>query len=75
MRIATKTMYDNIMINLNNSIEAMNKANMETSSGKRINSLADDPAGLAKVLNLNSRIAEIEQIERNISMGQRQALI
>jgi flagellar hook-associated protein 3 FlgL len=47
----------------------MNKANEIVSTGKRINNLSDDPVGLTQALNVRSAISNIEQMQRNISLG------
>ncbi len=43
------------------------KAIKETTSGKRINDLSDDPSGAAFALGLKSRAKQLEQFERNIN--------
>ena len=67
MRVANKTIFDSIKINLDKATEAMAEANMVVSSGKRINRLSDDPVGLVTVLDLRSSLANIEQLQKNIS--------
>ncbi|MBW2015443.1 MAG: flagellar hook-associated protein FlgL [Deltaproteobacteria bacterium] len=69
MRIANKTLYDNIVSNLSKTSTEMLRANQVVSSGKRINRLSDDPVGLVAVLDLRSSQAHVEQLERNINMG------
>ena len=69
MRVATRTIFDNIKINLDKATEAMAEANLVASSGKRINRLSDDPVGLVTVLDLRSSLANIEQLQRNINTG------
>jgi flagellar hook-associated protein 3 FlgL len=69
MRVANKTLYDNIISNLNRVSTDMFKANQVVSSEKRINTLSDDPVGLVTVLDLRSSLENINQLERNISMG------
>ncbi len=69
MRIANKTIYDSITRNLTKTSTEMFRANQTVSSGKRINSLSDDPVGLVAVLDLRSSQAHVEQLERNIAMG------
>jgi flagellar hook-associated protein 3 FlgL len=36
---------------------------------KRINSISDDPIGLSQVLDLNTSLGNLEQIEKNVNMG------
>ncbi|MGD2149026.1 MAG: flagellar hook-associated protein FlgL [Desulfobacterales bacterium] len=69
MRVANKTIYDSITYNLRNCTQEMNKANEIVSTGKRINNLSDDPVGLTQALNVRSAISNIEQMQRNISLG------
>jgi flagellar hook-associated protein 3 FlgL len=69
MRVANRTIFDSIKINLDKATEAMAEANMVVSSGKRINRLSDDPVGLATVLDLRSSLANIEQLQKNINTG------
>ncbi|MFH1671937.1 MAG: flagellar hook-associated protein FlgL [Pseudomonadota bacterium] len=69
MRVATKTLYDNMIANLDIITEEMNSANETVATGKRINKLSDDPVGLTSVLNLHSARSNIEQLHRNINTG------
>lgn len=69
MRVATKTRYDQIKNNLARISEEMNKANNVVSSGKRIMDLSDDPVGLTQALKIKSTLKNIEQLGRNISVG------
>ena len=69
MRVANKTIFDNIKTNLDRVTEAMADANTVVSSGKRINRLSDDPVGLVTVLDLRSSLSNIEQLEKNIGTG------
>ena len=69
MRVANKTIYDAVTYNLSNCTQEMNKANEIVSTGKRINNLSDDPVGLTQALNVRSAISNIEQMQRNISLG------
>ena len=67
MRVANKAVYDITKYNLGNLTEELGKANKVVSSGKRINSLSDDPIGMTQVLNIKSSLANIAQMERNIT--------
>lgn len=69
MRVATKTLYDNMIANLGIITEDLKYANETVVTGKRINKLSDDPVGLNSVLNLHSARLNIEQLHRNIDMG------
>ncbi len=69
MRVANKTIYDNVTINLGRVTEALWKANEVVSTARKINDLSDDPVGLAKVLDLRSSLASVDQLGRNIEVG------
>ena len=69
MRVANKTIYDAVIYNLSSRTQEMNKANEIVSTGKRINNLSDDPVGLTQALNLKSAISNINQMQRNVSLG------
>lgn len=69
MRIAQKTLFDNMTRDLSRTATEMFRANQTVSSGKRIERLSDDPVGLVSVLDLNSSLANINQLERNINTG------
>ena len=70
MRIANKTLYDSVIQRLGTVSSEMMEANEVVSSTKRINNLSDDPVGLVSVLDLRSSLANVEQIGRNIQVGQ-----
>lgn len=69
MRVANKTIYDSAVRDLGKTSSDMVDANEVVSSGKRINHLSDDPVGLVSVLGLRSSISNLDQMNRNISMG------
>lgn len=70
MRVASKTIYDSVKYNLDNITESLSKANKIVSSGKRITELSDDPVGLIQALDIKSTLSNIEQLERNIDLGE-----
>jgi len=67
MRVANRTVYDTITFNLGNITEQLQKANEVVATGKRINSLSDDPVGLTQCLNIRSSLANLDQLDKNIS--------
>ncbi|MBN1903847.1 MAG: flagellar hook-associated protein FlgL [Deltaproteobacteria bacterium] len=69
MRVANKTIYDGTIRNLGMTSSGMVDANETVSTTKRINNLSDDPVGLVAVLGLRSSLSNLNQMERNISMG------
>lgn len=69
MRVATKTVYDLVKYNLSNISGKMSDANKVVSTGKNIVDLSDDPIGLTQVLEIRSTLDNIDQVGRNISLG------
>jgi len=69
MRISTNSVYDSVKANITRVSDQMLRANLIVSTGKRINKLSDDPVGMVSVLDLRSDIKNLEQLERNITMG------
>ena len=69
MRIATKTFYANIWKNIRNTSNNMLEEMEASSTGKKINSLSDDPVGLVKIMELDVCLSHSEQMERNINIG------
>ena len=70
MRVANRSIFESVKYNLGNISEKLNKANEIASTGKRINTLSDDPVGLTQSLSIHSSLANIEQMQRNIDYGQ-----
>ncbi|HIC86409.1 MAG TPA: flagellar hook-associated protein 3, partial [Desulfobacterales bacterium] len=50
MRVATKSMYENIKVNLVRTTEALVAANNMVSTGERVNKLSDDPVAMVSVM-------------------------
>jgi len=69
MRVSSISVFHSITQNLGRLQSDMYKANNMIASGKTINTLSDDPAGMMTVLDLRSNFANIDQLARNIAMG------
>ncbi len=69
MRVAFNTIYDLTQLRLGQLAGDLNKANQVVVTGKRINTLSDDPAGLTQVLGIKSNLSNLNQLERNIDTG------
>ncbi|MBU0699065.1 MAG: flagellar hook-associated protein FlgL [Pseudomonadota bacterium] len=69
MRVANKSVFDVAIYNLGKVTEELNKASNIVSTGKRINELSDDPVGIIQALGIRTTLANIEQVRRNISLG------
>ena len=66
MKVATRTIYDNIIANLFQSTEKLQLLNRQVTTGKRINQPSDDPVGAAKALDLRTVLGELDQYDKNI---------
>lgn len=71
MRIASSTIYSQTTFRLNRINNDMLEANTMITTGKKINSLADDPVGLSRVVSLKSSLNNIEQFQDNIATGRK----
>jgi flagellar hook-associated protein 3 FlgL len=69
MRIATRTIYELQNSELSNLTIRMTNTSEQVSTGKRINELADDPAGLSRVLDFKSGKDFLDQVDSNIENG------
>jgi flagellar hook-associated protein 3 FlgL len=69
MRVANKSVFDASKYQLAKVAEELNNANLIVATGKRINKLSDDPVGVTQGLNIKAALANIEQLGRNISLG------
>ena len=68
--INTNTASINAQFNLNKVNQEMEKAMEQLSSGKRINSAADDAAGLSIATRMESQVRGLNQAMRNAADGQ-----
>jgi len=68
--INTNTASINAQFNLNKVNQEMEKAMEQLSSGKRINSAADDAAGLSIATRMESQVRGLHQAMRNAADGQ-----
>lgn len=66
MRITERTIFDSALRNLQRNREALTDLRSQVATGKRINSIADDPSGLAQVLSLRRGLERVDQFQRNI---------
>ena len=69
MRVANRYIFESIKYNLASISEELSKANEIATTGKKINNLSDDPVGLTQSLTIQSDLAGIEQMGRNIDFG------
>jgi flagellar hook-associated protein 3 FlgL len=69
MRPVEATWYRDFLFNLTNTKTRFDDAITQAGSGKKLNHLSDNPADMAYVLTLRSKIGQIDQFERNIQSG------
>ena len=69
MRVTQKSMYETTRFQLGRITEDLTAANLTVTTGKRINSLKDDPVGITQVLSLNSNLSNLDQLKRNTATG------
>ena len=67
MRVATKSVYDGISLNLSNLTEELNDANITVATTKRVNKISDGPVGLTQALNIKSTLSNMNQLGRNLT--------
>lgn len=65
MRITNKTIHNEVITNIQNSLQRLEENYMKLSTGKRINYPSDDPVGLVISMKLKNAIREGEQLKKN----------
>ena len=68
MRVATSTAYSQGVSAMNTQNFKLNKTMLQLSTGKRIVTPSDDPAGAARALGLNQAKSRTEQFQDNIDV-------
>lgn len=69
MRVPNISTYYTATYRLGNLTENLKNANEVVSTQKQINEISDDPLGMSQTLSLRNSIGNLEQIERNVTMG------
>ena len=69
MRVPNITTYSNSTYQLGNHTSNLKDANEVVATQKRINSISDDPVGVSQILNLNTTLGNLEQINTNVEVG------
>ena len=67
--VQTNNAANTVLFNLNQSMGAMNTASQQLSSGYKINSAADDAAGLAISNGMTNQINGLQQASQNAQNG------
>ncbi len=66
MRITNNMLINNMLSNLNNNLNRMNKYQTQLATGKKISLPSDDPIVASRALKLRTDVAEIQQYQRNV---------
>ncbi|MBU0479526.1 MAG: hypothetical protein KKG47_00360 [Proteobacteria bacterium] len=69
MRVTMRTMYRQIMTNLNGLTYDLNSINNRISSGREMSRLSDDPVSLVGALGFRTSVQEIGQFQENLRFG------
>jgi flagellar hook-associated protein 3 FlgL len=67
MRVTDSRSYDIAIATIQANVEAMNRAQQQVSSGRRIARPADDPTGAASVTRLRAAMSDIDSFTRGIA--------
>ena len=69
MRVTNQMTANTVTAQLSRQTEQMAKTQEKIITGKRINRVSDDPAGMSRVLSYRQTISNLEQYNKNISNG------
>ncbi len=67
MRVSFNMLYDQSIRSMSNALGDIQRLTEQTATEKKINRPSDDPAGLARVLDLNSTLKDFEQYQGNMT--------
>lgn len=70
LRPVESNWYRNFMFNLKRTKTRFDEAITQSTSGKKLNSLSDNPSDMSYVLNLRSKISQIGQFDKNINTAE-----
>jgi flagellar hook-associated protein 3 FlgL len=69
MRVATMSIYSNSKFELSRTLSGYTKAADTVITGKRVQNPSDDPVGYAQVMDIDSTLSQLDQLESNIGTG------
>ena len=73
MRITNNLIQRSSISHLQNSLQAVDKARADVSTGRRIRHMSDDPSSASEVVRSSSSLRALDQYRRNLKMGQGRA--
>jgi flagellar hook-associated protein 3 FlgL len=65
LRISTSMLRRDAMRAIGGNLEALARAQRESATGRRIQTLSDDPSGAAQVMRLDAHLRDVEQFRKN----------
>jgi flagellar hook-associated protein 3 FlgL len=68
-RVTTQMTAQNLLANINQSLERLSNTQQELSTGKRINQPSDDPYGTSLTLQLNGQLSDLNSYANNVTDG------
>lgn len=66
MRITNNMLVNNMMYNMGNNLERLDRVQRQLSTGKKIGAPSDDPIVASRALKMRTDVAEIEQYQKNV---------
>ncbi|MBD3403634.1 flagellar hook-associated protein 3 [candidate division GN15 bacterium] len=69
MRVTNNMIQNQVVFNMQRSLQRFFDLETQMSSGRRINKPSDDPSGTLRDLNYRTELAKIEQFRKNISQA------
>jgi flagellar hook-associated protein 3 FlgL len=68
-RVTQQMTAQNLLANINQSMERLNTTQQELSTGRKINQPSDNPYGTSLALQLNNQIANLDSYSNNVTDG------
>lgn len=70
MRISSGMLRNDALRSIGSNLEALARAQRESATGRRIQTVSDDPGGSAQVMRLDAHLRDIDQYRRNGTAAQ-----
>ncbi len=69
MRVSMLTIFDNIQSNLQRLAEDLQITNISIASGRKYQSISDNPLDVGDIMSLQAETSQISQLQRNLDTG------
>ncbi|WP_369602226.1 flagellar hook-associated protein FlgL [Hahella sp. SMD15-11] len=70
MRISTQLLFNRGLDNIQNVTVQLQKTQLQISSGRKVQTPADDPVAATRILRVNQELEQISQYQRNINLAE-----